>query len=107
MGYVNKHDIVEAHCYFVDIGQTDREQIRSRINNNDCRTFRLRRPLSTAYKTVLCTVDKGHPAIIVIGSATYLLTISSPDIQAYLMTKHDEVMHIITKLACFTRSRRV
>ena len=31
--------------------RTDREQIRSRINNNDCRTFRPRRPLSTAYKT--------------------------------------------------------
>ena len=27
-------DVVEAHCYVVDIGQTDREQIRSRINNN-------------------------------------------------------------------------
>ena len=32
-------------------GRTDREQIRSRINNNDCRTFQPRRPLSTAYKT--------------------------------------------------------
>ena len=45
------NDIVEAHCYFVDIGRTDREQIRSRINNNDCRTFRPRRPLSTVYKS--------------------------------------------------------
>ena len=45
------NDIVEAHCYFVDIGRIDREQIRSRINNNDCRTFRPRRPLSTAYRT--------------------------------------------------------
>ena len=35
----------------VNIGRTDLEQIRSRINNNDCRTFRPRRPLSTAYKT--------------------------------------------------------
>ena len=35
------------------IGRTDREQIRSRMNNNDCRTFRPQRPLSTAYKTVL------------------------------------------------------
>ena len=62
-------DIVEAHCYFVDIGRIDREQIRSRINNNDCRTFRPRRPLSTAYRTVqnctelyrtvLYAVDKG------------------------------------------------
>ena len=30
-----------------DIGRTDREQICSRFNNNDCRTFRPRRPLST------------------------------------------------------------
>ena len=45
------NDIVEAHCYFVDIGRIDREQIRSRINNNDCRTFQPRRPLSTAYRT--------------------------------------------------------
>ena len=51
---MNNLDIVEAHCYFVDIGRIDREQIRSRINNNDCRTFRPRRPLSTVY-----TVDKG------------------------------------------------
>ena len=34
------NDVVEAHCYVVDIGRTDREQIRSRINNNWCRTFR-------------------------------------------------------------------
>ena len=26
--------VVEAHCYVVDIRRTDREQIRSRINNN-------------------------------------------------------------------------
>ena len=30
------YDVIEAHCYFVDIGRTDREQIHSRINNNDC-----------------------------------------------------------------------
>ena len=45
-------------CKFF-VGRTDREQIRSRINNNDCRTFRPRRPLSTAYRTVLYAVDKG------------------------------------------------
>ena len=28
------NDVVEAHCYVVNIGQTDREQIRSRINSN-------------------------------------------------------------------------
>ena len=52
----NLGDIVEAHCYFVDIGRIDREQIRSRINNNDCRTFRPRRPLSTAYRTKVTAV---------------------------------------------------
>ena len=31
----------------LSIGRTDREQIRSRINNNWCRTFQLRGPLST------------------------------------------------------------
>ena len=36
-------------CATVPVGRTDGEQIRSRINNNDCRTFRQRRPLSTAY----------------------------------------------------------
>ena len=57
---IHVFDVVEAHCYFVDIGQTDCEQIHSRINNNDCRTF-----ASAAYKT------------------TYLLTISSPDTCLY------------------------
>ena len=57
--YTNTHqlkcinDVVEAHCYFVDIGRTDCGQIRSRINNNDCRTLWPRRPLSTAYKMLL------------------------------------------------------
>ena len=27
------YDVVEAHCYVVDIGQTDGEQIRSRFSN--------------------------------------------------------------------------
>ena len=46
---------VVAHSLtaFYSIGQTDCEQIRSRINNNWCKTFRPHRPLSTAYKTVL------------------------------------------------------
>ena len=63
-------DAVEAHCYFVNIGRTGSEQIRSRINNNDCRMFcQLRTKASWL----------NRPAIIVIDSATYLLTISSPD----------------------------
>ena len=43
--YIYTNDVVEAHCYFVDIGRTDCEQIRSRINNNDCRTFWPQGPL--------------------------------------------------------------
>ena len=43
------HDIVEAHCYFVDIGRTDCEQIRSRINNNDCQ-------LRTELKKLQCEI---------------------------------------------------
>ena len=38
------------------------EHIRSRINQSmltDCRTFSLRGPTSTAFKTVLYTVDEG------------------------------------------------
>ena len=50
---INVNDVVEAHCYFVDIGRTDCGQIRSRIHNNDCRTLWPRRPLSTAYKMLL------------------------------------------------------
>ena len=49
--YVHKsmlHDIVEAHCYFVDIGQTDLEQICSRINNK--------------YETAICMFP-GPPAL--------------------------------------------
>ena len=40
-----------THCIY-SFGRIDREQIRSRINNNDCRTFRPQRPLSTAYSSV-------------------------------------------------------
>ena len=38
--YYWNFDVLEAHCYVVDVGRTDREQICSRINNNWCRTFR-------------------------------------------------------------------
>ena len=55
----SRPDVVEAHCYIVNIGRTDGEQIRSRINNNWCRMFWPHRPLSTLYKTVLYAVDKG------------------------------------------------
>ena len=32
--FLGINDVVEAHCYVVNIRRTDREQIRSRINNN-------------------------------------------------------------------------
>ena len=31
---IRLNNVVEDHCYVVDIGRTDREQIRGRINNN-------------------------------------------------------------------------
>ena len=65
-------DVVEAHCYFIGIGRTDREQIRSRITNNDCRTFRPRRPLSSAYSFVY-TVDKGPRGQNVLQSLLLIL----------------------------------
>ena len=72
-------DIVEAHCYFVDIRRTDPEQIRSRINNNDCRTLRPRRPLSIA---VLYAVDKGlHGRNILQSLLLILLRICSRSVR--------------------------
>ena len=53
------YDVVEAHCYVVNIGRTDHEHTHSKTNNSWCKTFWLCRPLSIAYKS--------------------LLTISSPD----------------------------
>ena len=58
MNNIWTNDVVEAHCYVVDIGQTDHEQIHSRITNNWCRTFQPCRPLSTAYKTKVTTVNE-------------------------------------------------
>ena len=49
------NDVIEVHCYFVDIGWTDCEQIRSRINNNDCRTFNMS---NTAVSLVSNAIDK-------------------------------------------------
>ena len=61
---------VEAHCYVVDIRRTDCEQIRSRIINNGCRMFwpHSQKPMPPK-----------RPASVVVDSAAYLLTISSPD----------------------------
>ena len=87
------YDAAEAHCYVVDIGQTEREQIRSRINNKtDAGHFGhvgLCQLCTILYncRTVLYAVDNGlhgqnvsSVASVVIDSATYLLTISSFDI---------------------------
>ena len=56
------HTILDVSVSYIDIGRTDREQIRSRINNNDCRTFRPRRPLSTAYRTKELQCEIGYIA---------------------------------------------
>ena len=37
---MNIHDVVQAQCYVdVDIGRTDREQTRGRLNNNGAGCF--------------------------------------------------------------------
>ena len=53
--------------------RTDCEQICSGINNNVCRMFRPHRPLSTAYKTILYTVDKGLHGQNILQSLLFLL----------------------------------
>ena len=84
---------------------TDCEQIHSRIDNIWCRTFRLHRPLSTVYKTRQNCIQSfvrswqrptrlKHPASVVIDSATYLLTISSPDIDNVATSLYDIVSQI-------------
>ena len=55
MLYIATDNVLEAHCYVANIGWTDQNQICSR-----------------------------HPASVVIDSATYLLTIISPDSYWYL-----------------------
>ena len=82
-----------------NIGRTDREQIRSRINNNDCRTFRPRRPLSTAYKTredkrVLYAVDKGLRGRNVLQSLLLiLLRICSRSVCPILTSSNEPLQH--------------
>ena len=79
---------------FKIIGRTDREQIRSRINNNDCRTFRPRRPLSTAYKTVLYAVDKGLRGRNVLQSLLLiLLRICSRSVRPILTSSNEPLRH--------------
>ena len=92
--------------YRINIGRTDREQIRSRINNNDCRTFRPRRPLSTAYKTTFCTqltkayvlyaVDKGLRGRNVLQSLLLiLLRICSRSVRPILTSSNEPLQHHI------------
>ena len=86
------HNILVTYS---DFGRTDREQIRSRINNNDCRTFRPRRPLSTAYK-VLYAVDKGLRGRNVLQSLLLiLLRICSQSVRPILTSSNEPLQHHI------------
>ena len=49
INFVTVHYLNSKSGAYNGIGRTDCEQIRSRIDNNDCRMFRPRRPLSTAF----------------------------------------------------------
>ena len=80
------HNLLHAQMY---IGRTDRQQMCSRIKNNDCR------PLSTVYKTVLYAVGKG------LRGRAYLLTISSPDIDKVAMSLYDITdVHVACRAIC-------
>ena len=63
---IHRFDVIEAHCYVVDIGRTDCEQIQFRTQ------------LTNAY------VAKTSCISCYIDSAMYLLTISSPNVHRYL-----------------------
>ena len=86
--YRNSNDVVEAHCYGVDIRQI--KYIAESIAT-DCRTLRSCSPLSTASKTVLYAEDKGlrgrNVLQSVVDSATYLLKINLPNIEILLVYK--------------------
>ena len=70
--YLKVYSLTQTKMYN---GWTDHEKIRSRINNNDCRTFWPRRPLSTAY---LYAVDKRFYFITIVAiSTTTNLTVSN------------------------------
>ena len=72
----NSHQ--SLHCYVVNYGQNDCEQIHSRIKNNWCRTFRPHRPLSIFVRSWQRLIWAKHLASVLIDSATYLFTISLP-----------------------------
>ena len=63
--------VAEAHCYALQGRQIDCEQLFQ--STTDCRTFRPRRPLSAAYKTVLYTADKGLPTWLSLSLHTHTL----------------------------------
>ena len=75
------------------IGQTDCEQIHSRINNNDCRMFRPRRPLSTAYKTFCTQLTKAYMAETSCISCYWFCYISAHDQFARYRQSSNEPQH--------------
>ena len=70
-------------------GQTDREQIRSRINATDAGHFGRVRLSQLHTKTGKARPK--HPASVVIDSALYLLSKSSPDIDNVAMSPYDSI----------------
>lgn len=76
------------------LGKLILSKYAAELMTTECRTLHHRRPLLTAYKAVLYTVEKGlwcrsvlQP--FVINSAMYLITISSPDIIKVAMSHYD------------------
>ena len=79
-----RFDVVEAHCYIVIIGRAGRGRVRGGVSDGWFGAFRPRGPLSTAYKTFVCSWQRPtwpkRPASVAIDSAMYLLMFSSPDV---------------------------
>ena len=88
------NDIVDAHCYFTDIGQTDREQIQScniighlhthSSSHNTISQCLLYKMSHTAVSLVLYAVDKGlHGRIVLQSLLLILLRIGSQSVHRY------------------------
>ena len=66
----HKADVIETHCYIVDIRELIVSRYVAKSITTDCRTFRPNRSLSTAYKTKRhCSVGQAIPDTMTNGVA--------------------------------------
>ena len=101
------HQVQSLYCSCVSchVGWTDREQIRSRINNNDRRTFRPQRPLLTVYRTketAVCDMlyDK-HWSMVSCNHCYWFCYISAHDQFArYWQSSNEPLQHHLVMCWC-------